>query len=180
MGMAWPGRRVMLSVLCWLVLVVGGCAPQPDVVATDDDNGGHVQVRSGQLFDVVLADDYEETGCQWRQEPHSGTDVVEYLGSRYEWGRKPPAGIANGTHTTRYRAQQTGTVRISLVESDNSDRVCRRFAVDVEVGPPTMLDGIVSGGKYVFPYVAGVVVLVVTVGLLGRLLYLAFRHMRRK
>ncbi|MEV0669384.1 hypothetical protein [Mycobacterium sp. NPDC050441] len=148
------------------------------MTATDDDNGGHVQLRSGQLFDIVLADDYDQTRCQWRQEHNSGPEAVEYLGQRYEPARKPPAGIGNGTNTTRYRAQQTGTARISLVESDNSDRVCRRFVVDVTVGPPSVWDGFASGAEYVFPYVAAVVVLATVLGLVGRLMYLLLRRRR--
>ncbi|ORX18557.1 hypothetical protein AWC31_14775 [Mycolicibacterium wolinskyi] len=168
-----------LAVLCWLVLAIGGCgAAQPDVIATDKDNGGRVQVRSGQLLDIVLADDYDETRCQWRKDHNSGRDIVDFRGQRYEWDRTPPAGRGNGTSTMRYLARQTGTARISLVESDNSDRVCRRFAVDVEVGPPSMLEGIASAGNYAFPYVAGALVVVVTLGLIGRLLYFAFRSTR--
>jgi hypothetical protein len=45
--------------VCWLVLIAAGCAPQPDVTATDADNDGHIELRSGQLFDIVLADDYD-------------------------------------------------------------------------------------------------------------------------
>lgn len=167
-----------LSLLGWLMVLVVGCAPQPDVIATDDDNGGHVRVRGGQMFDIVLADDYDETGCQWREEHRSGPGSVELVGQRYEWDRKPPAGIGDGTNTMRYRAQQTGTVRISLVESDNGNRVCRRFAVDVSVGPPSMWEATTSAVKYVFPYVAGAAVVVVIVGLVGRLTYLLFRHLR--
>ncbi len=63
-----PARALAgLSLLVLAGADGGGCAPQPDVIATDDDNGGHVQVRSGQLFDIVLADDYDQTGCQWRK-----------------------------------------------------------------------------------------------------------------
>ncbi|MCV7365408.1 protease inhibitor I42 family protein [Mycolicibacterium neworleansense] len=136
-GMVRPVRWLTSLLLCWPVLMAGGCAPQPDVIATDNDNGGRVQVRSGQLFDIVLADDYDQTGCQWRKDRNSAPSVVEYLGQRYEPARKPPAGTANGTNTMRYRAQQTGTAQIGLVESDNGGRVCRRYAVTVTVGSPT-------------------------------------------
>jgi hypothetical protein len=37
--------------------LVAGCAPQPDVTAEDSDNGRQIQLHSGQLFDIVLADD---------------------------------------------------------------------------------------------------------------------------
>ena len=60
---------------CWLVLAMAGCAPQPDMVATDNDNGRHIQLRSGQVFDIVLADDYDQTGCQWRDE-HGHDDAA--------------------------------------------------------------------------------------------------------
>lgn len=171
--------RPTLARLCWLVLVaglLGGCAPQPDVTATDNDNGGHVQIGSGQLFDIVLADDYDQTGCQWRDEHSSATDVVEYLGSRYQPARKPPAGTGNGTHTTRFRAQQQGTARIMLVESSNGGKVCRRYGLDVTVGPPSLWQSITSGIKYIFPFAAGLAVLVVVLGLVGRLAHLAVKH----
>ena len=48
--------------------LVGACAPVPDVIATDNDNGGQVPLRTGDLLDIVLADDYDETGCQWRED----------------------------------------------------------------------------------------------------------------
>lgn len=171
--------RLTLARLCWLALmvgIVGGCAPQPDMTATDNDNNGHVQIRSGQLFDIVLADDYDQTRCQWRDEHNSAADVVEYLGSRYQPAQKPPAGTGNGTHTTRYRAQQQGTAQIRLVESSNSGKVCRRYALDITVGPPSLLQTITSAIKYIFPYAAGLAVLIATLGLVGRLAYLAVRH----
>ncbi|MFV8166476.1 protease inhibitor I42 family protein [Mycobacterium sp. 134] len=177
-GMVRPVRWLTFLLLCWLVLMAGGCAPQPDVIATDDDNGGQVQVRNGQLFDIVLADDYDQTGCQWRKEHNSAPDVVEYLGQLYQPARKPPAGNGNGTNTMRYRAQQTGTAQVSLVESDNGDRVCRRYAVTVTVGPQTLWDGIASGAEYVLPYAAAVVVMVTVFGLIGRLVYLLVRRRR--
>lgn len=31
----------------------------PDVIAPDTDSGGHLDLRVGQLFDIILADDYE-------------------------------------------------------------------------------------------------------------------------
>jgi predicted secreted protein len=168
----------MSLLLGWFAILVVGCASQPDVIATDEDNGGHVEVRSGQLFDIVLADDYDQTGCQWREDHSSGAGIVEHVGQRYEWGREPPAGTGNGTNTMRYRAQQTGTVRISLVESDNADRVCRRFAVDVSVGPASFSGAITSAGRRILPYVAGTAVVVVVLGAVGRLAYLLFRHVR--
>lgn len=171
-------RWVALSVLCCLVIMAAGCAPQPDVTATDDDNGGHVQLRSGQLFDIVLADDYDQSGCQWREDHNSAPDVVALLGQRYEPNRKPPAGNGNGTNTERYRAQQTGNARISLLESDNGGRVCRRFSLDVTVAPPNMWDGIASGSKYVLYYAAAVVVVATVLGLVGRLVYVLLRRRR--
>ncbi|MGV0779181.1 hypothetical protein [Mycolicibacterium sp. XJ775] len=172
------GRRVQLAVVCWVVLIAGGCAPQPDVTATDDDNGGHVQLRTGQLFDIVLADDYDVTGCQWREERNTGPETVEFLGARYEPARKPPAGNGNGTNTERYRAQQTGTARISLVESDNAGKVCRRYALNVTVGPTSITDSLVTATKAGFPVVAALAVVMLTLGLVGRLVYLLFRRRR--
>lgn len=180
LGAALAARRGLLkvAVLCCLVLMAAGCAPQPDVIATDDDNGGHIQLRAGQLFDIVLADDYDVTGCQWREDHNSGPGTVEFLGQRYEPGRKPPAGNGNGTNTERYRARHTGTARIGLVESDNGGKVCRRYAVTVTVGPPNLADSIVAGVKSGFPAVATLVVVLATLGLIGRLVYMLFRKRR--
>jgi hypothetical protein len=50
--------------------LVAGCAPQPDVTAKDSDNGRQIQLHSGQLFDIVLADDYKTSKCQWRDNQH--------------------------------------------------------------------------------------------------------------
>lgn len=120
-----------LVVVSCAALVVAGCAPVPDAIATDNDNGGQVQLRTGQLFDIVLADDHDETGCQWREE-HT-PNVLDRLGSLYQPQRPPPAGTGHGTNTERYRVRDQGTAVVSLVESDNGGRVCRRFEVTVTV-----------------------------------------------
>lgn len=119
----------MLAAATLASLLAAGCAPVPDVIATDSDNGGHIQLRVGQLFDIVLADDYDQTGCQWREEPTSA--VVEWQGALYQPQRPPPAGSGNGTDTERYKVVGEGTTVVRLVESDNGDHVCRRFAVTV-------------------------------------------------
>lgn len=124
----WAPVFVMLS---GASLLAAGCAPVPDVIATDNDNGGHVQLRTGQLFDVVLADDHDETGCQWRED-HTPA-VMERLGSLYQPQRTPPAGNGHGTNTERYNVVDVGTAVVALVESDNGGRVCRRFEVTVTV-----------------------------------------------
>ena len=134
---ALPLGRVPSCVLPALVVaicavpLVGGCAPVPDVIATDNDNGGQVPLRTGDLFDIVLADDYDETGCQWRED-HT-PNVLNRLGSLYESQRIPPAGTGHGTNTERYRVAAQGTEVVSLVESDNGGRVCHRFEVTVTV-----------------------------------------------
>jgi hypothetical protein len=163
--------KLKLSVIYCLLLVIAACAPQPDVTATDHDNGGHIQLRSGQLFDIVLADDYDKTGCQWRDEQGYDDAVVHLLGQRYEPGRKPPNGDGNGTGTERYRARQTGTVRVRLVESDNADKVCRRYAVDVTVGQRSLADAIASGVKQVLYVVIPLVGAGLILGLIGLLVY---------
>lgn len=166
-----------LSLLCGLALMTGGCAPQPDVMATDDDNGGQVHVLTGQLFDIVLADDYDQTFCQWREEHNEKPDVLGMLGSRYQWGRKPPAGVGNGTYTERYRAKQEGTTRVSFVESTNSGQVCRRYSLTVTVGPQNPLDSIVFGFSQVLPWVL-VVAVPVGIGLVIRGVYRLVRRRR--
>jgi hypothetical protein len=70
--------KLTLAAWCWLLLAVPGCAPQPDVVATDNDNGRHIRLRSGELFDILLADDYDPAGCQ-TESPNAS-----------EWDHRPP------------------------------------------------------------------------------------------
>lgn len=171
------GATLRLALLFWLVLVVGGCAPQPDVMATDDDNGGQVRVVSGQLFDIVLADDYDQTFCQWREERNDAPHVLEMLGSRYEPGRKPPVGVGNGTHTERYRAQKEGTTVVGLVESTNGGHVCRRYSLTVTVSAPSALDRLMLGFEQVVPWVL-VVAVPVGIAMVIRLVYRLVRRRR--
>ncbi len=166
-----------VALLCWLALMTAGCAPQPDVMARDDDNGGQVHVLTGQLFDIVLADDYDQTFCQWREEHIDNPHILNKLGSRYQWGRKPPAGVGNGTYTERYRAKQEGTTRVSLVESTNGGQVCRRYALTVKVGPQNPLDSIMFGFGQVLPWVL-VVAVPVGIGLVIRGVYRLVRRRR--
>jgi predicted secreted protein len=135
---------VALVAVAWLALTAVS-VPQPDLIATDAHNGGRMQLRSGQLFDIVLADDYDQTGCQWRDESSEADSVLQLLGQRYEPNRKPPNGNANGTNTERYRAGGHGTATISLVESDNAGKVCRRYTVDVAVTSPSLADALAAG-----------------------------------
>jgi hypothetical protein len=55
-----------LTALGFAVLVAG-CSPQPDATATESDNNHHVQLKRGDVFDIVLADDYATTGCLKRR-----------------------------------------------------------------------------------------------------------------
>jgi hypothetical protein len=165
-----------LGASCWLVLAAAGCAPQPDVVATDHDNGRHIQLRSGQLFDVVLADDYDQTRCQWRDEHGYDDAIVHLLGQQYQPHHPPTAGEGNGTNTERYEARQAGTVNIRLVESDNAGKVCRRYAVDVTVGPRSVADTVI----YSLKQVGFVVIPIGSLAILGCLCVLVYRKFKRK
>jgi hypothetical protein len=177
-------RQRTAVIYCLLLLALAACAPQPDVTATDHDNGGHIQLRSGQLFDIVVADDYDETGCQWRDEQGHDDTVVHLLGQRYEPGRKPPNGAGNGTNTERYRAQQTGIVRVGLVESDNAGKVCRRYTVEVTVGQRSLADTIASGAEAVLSFVIPLVAAGLILALIGTLVYrlskLVYRLSKRR
>jgi hypothetical protein len=115
--------------------LVAGCAPQPDVTAKDSDNGRQIQLHSGQLFDIVLADDYKTSKCQWRDNQHYDTTILDKLGYCYEADRSPPGHNGEGTFTFRYRAKRAGTVHLALEESDNGypAHVCRQFTLDVTV-----------------------------------------------
>ena len=117
-------RRALL--LAPTLLLLAGCAPTPDVTITDADNGGHVTIDKGDILDVVLADDYETSKTQWREDGTFDWAVLKPLGSKYE----PDV----GTFTDRLEGVGSGTVRLTLVQSDNSGNVARRYAIDVTVG----------------------------------------------
>lgn len=127
-------RRALLAAAPALMLLAG-CAPTPDVTATDADNGGHVEIAVGDVLDVLLADDYEKSKTQWSKEGTFDWDILKPLGSRYEPERVPPHGGDPGTYTERLQGESPGTVHLALVQSDNSGRVSRRFAGDVTVRP---------------------------------------------
>jgi predicted secreted protein len=117
------------------LLLVAGCAPEPDVTATESDNNHHVELKRGDVFDVVLADDYATTSCQWRDLGHRDPAILDELGSRYQPDRKAPGSNYTGTYTGRYKATGPGTVRVSLAELNNANTcpLSRQFAVDVTV-----------------------------------------------
>lgn len=139
--MRWWGLVVVVLILC------AGCAsraepaahrfqsPGADVTATDSDNAGHVQLRVGQILDIVLADDYETTHCQWHDQQGYKWEVLEPLGQQYEPHKKPPEGSGDGTFTSRYRATGAGTVQVRLSEEDNANppRIARQFSIVVDV-----------------------------------------------
>jgi hypothetical protein len=127
-----------------LLLVVAGCGSgslwnsftgMADVTANDSDSGRHIELTSGQIFDIVLADDYETSKCQWRDDENYDTTILEPLGQRYEPGRTSPGNTGGGTDTQRYKAARAGTVHVTLVQQDNANppHVARRFALDVTV-----------------------------------------------
>jgi hypothetical protein len=93
--------KLAISSVC-LLLLVTGCRSEADVTANDSDNGRHIQLNSGQTFDIVLADDYETSKCQWRDEETYDTTILEPLGQQYEPGRTPPGDTGGGTYTQRY------------------------------------------------------------------------------
>ncbi len=117
------------------LLLVAGCSPEPDVTATESDNNHHVQLKRGDVFDIVLADDYATTGCQWRDLGHRDPAILDELGSPYQPDRKAPGSTYNGTYTGRYKAMGPGTVHVALVEQNNANTcaVSRHFDVDVTV-----------------------------------------------
>jgi hypothetical protein len=88
-----------------------------------------------QIFDIVLADDYETSKCQWRDEENYDTTILEPLGQRYEPGRAPPGDTGGGTSTQRYKAARSGIVHVTLDQQDNANppHVARRIALDVTV-----------------------------------------------
>jgi hypothetical protein len=135
--------KLAISSVC-LLLLVAGCRSgsvksfftgMPDVTANDSDNGRRIQINSGQIFDIVLADDYETSKCQWRDEEKYDTTILEPLGQWYKPGRTSPGDSGGGTDTQRYRAARAGIVHVTLVQQNNANppHVARRFALDVTV-----------------------------------------------
>jgi hypothetical protein len=133
------GREVVvrwkLAILSICLLLVVGCASKADVTANDSDNGRSIQLNRGQILDIVVADDFERSRCQWRDEQKYDVEILEYLGARYEPGRTSPGAAGGGTYTSRYRAAAAGTVRVTLALEDNANppRVVKRFLLDVTV-----------------------------------------------
>ncbi|MCV7163906.1 protease inhibitor I42 family protein [Mycobacterium stomatepiae] len=113
-----------------VLLLVAGCS-ETNVTAHDSDNGRHVTIEKGDVFDIVLADNYPTSHCQWHEEGTPDTAILNYLGSRYQWDTTAPA--APGTFTSRYKATGAGAVHVTLVQEDNAHHVARRFALDVTV-----------------------------------------------
>jgi predicted secreted protein len=117
-------------------LSMAGCSPQPDVTATQADNNHHVALKTGDLFDIVLSDDYPTTGCRWHDLGNHDWAILRDLGQRYQADRTAPGSTSGGTYTARYRAMGPGTVHVALVDQNNADTcpVSRHFDVDVTVG----------------------------------------------
>lgn len=133
-----PERSSRAGIVRWKVamvclLLVVGCTPRPDVTASDSDNGGHIQVRSGQILDIVLADDYARSHCQWYDEQEYDFAILEPLGQIYEPARILHGAAAPGANTSRYKAAAAGTVRVTLAQEYKGHHVAKRFALDVTV-----------------------------------------------
>ena len=127
-----PGKAV--AALGFLLLVAG-CSPQPDVTATESDNNHRVQLKGGDVFDIVVAHDYATTGCQWHDLGNHDWAILRDLGVLYDPDRTAPGSGVRGTYTARYKAMGPGTVHVALVEPNNANTcvIDRRFAVDVTV-----------------------------------------------
>jgi predicted secreted protein len=125
--------QLVISPLC--LVLVGGCTSKANVTANDSDNGRHIQINSGQILDIGLADDYQTSGCQWRDEQKYDAAVLKYLGARYQSGGVSSGDTGGSTYTSRYKAVGAGTVHVTLVQQNNANppRVARHFALDVTV-----------------------------------------------
>lgn len=115
------------------LVLVAGCAPQPDVTATASDNGHSVAVDAGDLFDIVLPDDYDTSMCQWHDKEGYDWAVLRPLGQRYEPYPANPGYRGVATYTGRYRAMSPGTVHVVLSQETNGGHVCRKYDLDVTV-----------------------------------------------
>jgi predicted secreted protein len=125
--------KLATSVLCLLLAV--GCSSQSDVTATDSDDGGHIEIDSGQVLDIVLPDDFASSNAQWRDEQAYDDTILESLGSRFEPDRTAAGHTTPGTYTGRYQGGKAGTVRVTLIQEDdaNPSHVARRFTLGVTV-----------------------------------------------
>ena len=91
-------RRALL--LTPALVLLAGCTPTPDVTITDADNGGHAEIRVGDVVDVLLADDYEKSKAQLRDDQPFDWNILKPLGSKYE----PDP----GTYTDRLEGKSPG------------------------------------------------------------------------
>lgn len=117
------------------LLLAVGCSSGADVTAGDSDNGGHIELDTGDTFDIVIGDNYSTSNAQWHDEQHHDQTVLKNLGSKYEPDRTPPGSSTPGTFTSRYEAMTAGTVHVTLVQEDNANppHIARRYALDVTV-----------------------------------------------
>lgn len=129
--------RSLRMIAMWSVCMTlaTACSSQPDVTATDADDGGQVRVRQGQILDIVLPDDYATSNAQWRDEDTHDDSVLHKLGSEYDPGQLLPGHTVSGAYTSRYQGAEVGTAHVTLVQEDSAypPRVARRFVIDVTV-----------------------------------------------
>lgn len=136
----WRTYRVVVRViwaissLC-LVVVASGCSSKSDVMAGESENGRHVQLSVGDIFDIVLPSDYEKSKCQWHDDQTNDWAILRPLGTRYEPQKALPGRPETGTYTRRFEAISPGTVPVTLVQEDNGNppRDAGRYVVDVTV-----------------------------------------------
>jgi hypothetical protein len=60
------------------------------LTATESDNNHHVQLKRGDVFDIVLADDYATTGCQWRDLGHHDPAILRDSAAGINLIERPP------------------------------------------------------------------------------------------
>lgn len=126
------GTSVIASVV--LLGAVVGCSG-PDSTAGLSDNGGQVHVSGGDVFDVVLPSDYARSNGQWHDKQTNDWDILRPLGSQYDPQRALPGHPDTGTFTARFKAVNSGTTKVTLVQEDNSNppTVAGRYTLDVIV-----------------------------------------------
>lgn len=98
-----------------VLLLAAGCSSEPDVTATDSDNNQHIQLNGGDVFDIVLADDYATTGRQWHDLGNHDWAILRDLGERYEPDRTASGSTAGRTYTGRYKAIGPGVLSTTSV-----------------------------------------------------------------
>ena len=105
-------RKPLFYVFLALILTLAACSPQ-SVQLTADDNGGQVEVKSGQEFTITLTGN-PSTGYMWEIQDLD-TTLFEQVGDAQFVSDNPGLVGSGGSITLTFKALQTGTGVLTLV-----------------------------------------------------------------